>query len=126
LLWEDRVDAFELKLDMPLQQVTDVKKEVDEATGQEFLNFTLGSGAPYPVARFQLALPVADSWLKMVGRARAGDYAKDRAVEVDPAELERIRNAPRQCSNCGAGLTATILRGQTEITCEYCGQVIRI
>jgi hypothetical protein len=126
LLWEDRVDAFELKLDMPLQQVTDVKKEVDEATGQEFLNYTLGSGAPYPVARFQLALPVADSWLKMVGRARAGDYTKDRAVEVDPAELERIRNAPRQCSNCGAGLTATILRGQTEITCEYCGQVIRI
>lgn len=126
LLWEDRVGDFELKLNMPLQQVTDVKNERDETNGQEFLNFSLAAGAPYPTARFRLSLPVSDSWLTMVGRARSGDYAQDRAVPVDQAELERIRNAPRQCSNCGAGLTATILRGQTEITCEYCGQVTRI
>ena len=126
LLWEDRVDAFELKFNQPLQQVSDVRKEVDIAKGQEFLMFGLSAGGPYSAVRFILALPVADAWLKMVGRARSGDYAKDRAVEIDPAELERIRNAPRQCSNCGAGLTAPILRGQTEITCEYCGQVTRI
>ena len=126
LLWEDRVGTFELKLEVPLAQVADVKKALDEASGQEFLDFGFASGAPYPTARFQLALPVGDAWLKMIGRARSGDYAKDRAVEIDQAELERIRNAPRQCSNCGAGLTAPILRGQNEITCEYCGQVIRI
>ncbi len=126
LLWEDRVGTFELKLEVPLAQVADVKKALDEASGQEFLDFGFASGAPYPTARFQLALPVGDAWLKMIGRARSGDYAKDRAVEIDQAELERIRNAPRQCSNCGAGLTAPILRGQTEITCEYCGQVTRI
>ncbi len=126
LLWEDRVDTFELKLDVPLVQVADVQKTVDEASGQEFLNFNFAAGAPYSSGQFVLSLPVADAWLKMVGRARSGDYAKDRAVEIDEAELERIRNAPKQCSNCGAGLTAPILRGQTDITCEYCGQVIRI
>lgn len=126
LLWEDRVGDFELKLDLPLAQVTGVQKEVDESNGVEFLVFGLGPGAPYPSARLQLALPVADAWLKMVGRARSGDYARDRAVEIDPAELERIKNAPRQCSNCGAGLTAPILRGQNQITCEYCGQVTNI
>jgi len=126
LLWEDRVDTFELKLEQPLQRISEVKKEIDDATGQEYLHFGLEAGGPYPSVRFPLALPVAAAWLKMVGRARSGDYAKDRAVEIEPAELERIRNAPRQCSNCGAGLTAPILRGQTEIICEYCGQVTRI
>jgi hypothetical protein len=126
LLWEDRVDAFELKLVQPLNYIQDTKKEVDEASGQEFLIFDLGANGPYPTVRFTLGAPVADAWLKMVGRACAGDYATDRAVEIDPAELERIRNAPKQCSNCGAGLTAPILRGQIEIICEYCGQVTRI
>jgi len=126
ILWEDRVGTFELKLDVPLQQVEDVQEEVDEESGQEYLVFTLGSGAPYPTARMELSMPVADVWLKMIGRARSGGYAQDRAVEIDEAELERIRNAPQQCSNCGAGLSAPILRGQTEITCEYCGLVTRI
>jgi hypothetical protein len=125
-MWEDRVDTFELRFDLPLTEITDVQKEVDETTLQEFLKFTLSAKGPYPTTRFQLALPVADAWLKMIGRARSGDYAVDRAVEIDKAELERIRNAPRQCTNCGAGLTNTILRGQTEIACEYCGNVIRI
>ena len=126
LIWEDRVETFEVKLEQPLREIGEVKKESDEASGQEFLVFGLGTNGPYPSVRFALGLPVADAWLKMVGRARAGDYAMDRAVEIDPAELERIRNAPKQCSNCGAGLTEPILRGQTEITCEYCGQVTRI
>lgn len=126
LMWEDRVEAYELKIDLPLTEISDVTKEVDETSGQEYLSFTLSAKALYPNARFQLALPVSEAWLKMVGRARSGDYAVDRAVEIDQAELDRIRNAPRQCPNCGAGLTNTILRGQTQITCEYCGNVINI
>jgi hypothetical protein len=126
ILWEDRVETFEVKLDLPLQLVSDVQKDVVDETGDEFLSATLGAGAPYPTVRFDLALPVADAWLKMIGRARSGGYAQDRAVEIDPAELERIRNAPRQCPNCGAALTAPILRGQVDIACEYCGAVTPI
>jgi uncharacterized paraquat-inducible protein A len=62
----------------------------------------------------------------MVGRARSGGYVQDQVVEVSADELERIRNAPQQCSNCGAAFTAPILRGQHEIVCEYCGIVERI
>jgi len=93
VIWEDRVGEFELKLNVPLQQVTDVQKAISEDGTQEFLDFTFGSGAPYPNARFQLGAPVADGWLKMVGRARSGGYADDRAIEIPPEELERIRNA---------------------------------
>jgi hypothetical protein len=126
ILWEDRVGEFELKLNVPLQQVTDVQKAVSEDGQQEYLDFTFGSGAPVPNARFQLGAPVADSWLKMVGRARSGGYAGDRAIEIPPEELERIRNAPQQCSKCGAALTDPILRGQVDVTCEYCGNVMHI
>ena len=126
LLWEDRVDTYELKVNQAIAKTTSINKVLDENTHNEALVFELANSDPYPNVRFNLNLPVADAWVKMFGRARSGEYNKDRAIEIDPAELERIKNAPRQCSNCGAGLTAPILRGQTDIICEYCGQVTRI
>ena len=126
LLWEDRVEKFELDFDLPLGQVTEVQVERDAASGQEFLRFVLGSAGPYPEVRFRLSQTVAEAWLKMIGRARAGDYALDRAVQIDPAEIERIRNAPQNCSNCGATFNSPILRGQSEMKCEYCGVATRI
>ncbi len=85
-----------------------------------------GSSAPYPNGRFELALPVAESWVQMINRAKSGGYIEDRAVEIDEEELEKIRNAPTQCSNCGAAYTAPVLRGQTEIFCEFCGVATRL
>jgi hypothetical protein len=126
LLWEDRVDTYELKINAPIQEVLEVNKQVDGQTGIESLVFQFGPSGPVPQARFELALPVCDDWLKMVGRARTGGYTRDRVVEISSDELNRIRNAPQQCSNCGAAFTAPILRGQTEIQCEYCGVVTRI
>jgi predicted nuclease with TOPRIM domain len=124
LLWEDRVDAYELKIDLPLQEVLDVDR-ITEGDG-EALQFSFGSAGPVPLAIFKLSQPVAEDWLVMVGRARSGGYIQDQVVEVSAEELERIRNAPQQCSNCGAAFTAPILRGQHEIVCEYCGIVERI
>jgi hypothetical protein len=126
LLWEDKVGSYELKIDIPLQQVADVKIEVDEELAVELLIAKFNSGAPLPEARFRFSHPVVEEWLQMIGRARSGDYAKDRAVPLESAELEKVRNAPQQCLNCGAALTAPILRGQTQITCEYCGVVTRL
>ncbi len=127
LLWEDRVGEFELKIDVPVQQVSDVKEVSDDKAEFDVIAVTFdGGNAPVPTAQFQLALPVAEEWLQMIGRSRAGDYVSDRAVEIDEAELERIRKAPGQCPNCGAAITSPVLRGQNEITCEYCGVVTRI
>ncbi len=129
LLWEDRVGEYELKVEVPVQSITGVTKEVAETEEGEVIEtlvFTFDGNAPFGETRFELAASVGDDWVKMIGRARKGDYASDRAVEIDPAELERIQNAPTSCSNCAASFTAPVLRGQTEITCEYCGQVTRI
>ena len=129
LLWEDRVGEYELKVEVPVQSITGVRKEMVEAEeGEAFetLVFTFDGNAPFHETHFELAAPVADDWLKMVGRARKGDYAADRAVAIDQTELDRIQNAPTSCSNCNASFTAPVLRGQTEISCEYCGAVTRI
>ena len=126
LVWEDRQGEFEVKLEVPVAQIEDVKEEEDKETGEESLVFDFSSAAPVNKARFSLGLPVGDSWVQTVGRVRSGGFADDRTVEIDKSELDRIRNAPEQCSNCGAAFTAPILRGQNEITCEFCGVVTRI
>jgi hypothetical protein len=126
LLWEDRVGDYELKINVPLGDILDVKQSGGESGERDVLVFRFGQQASTPIAEFELALPVANDWIKMVGRARSGGYAGDRAVTISPEELERVRNAPQQCSNCGAAFTAPVLRGQTEIPCEYCGLVTRI
>jgi septal ring factor EnvC (AmiA/AmiB activator) len=125
-LWEDRVGDYELKLELPLAEVNEASEEVDEESEEEALLLKFGSSAPYPNGRFELAQPVAESWIQMINRAQSGGYIEDRAVEIDEKELDKIRNAPTQCSNCGAAFTAPILRGQTEIICEFCGVATRL
>jgi hypothetical protein len=126
LLWEDRVEDFKLKVNLPLRLITNVKLDVDSINNSQSLIFELERSAPYPKILFTLALPVGDAWVKMIGRACSGEYTVDRAFPIDPEEIKRIKNAPRQCSNCGAAFTAPILRGQSDLTCEYCGQVTQI
>jgi hypothetical protein len=125
LLWEDRVGDYELKVDAPLSWVEKATLEGAE-DGAETLVFTFGGQSPLPLGRFILAAPVGEDWLQMIGRARGGEYHADRAVEIDPAEIERVKNAPTQCPNCGAQFTMPVLRGQTEMTCEFCSTVTRI
>jgi len=127
LLWEDRVGDFELKIGVPVQQITDAKETSDDSSEFDRIVVTFDQAeAPVPIAQFQLALPVAEEWLQMIGRARSGGYIDDRAIELDESDLERIRNAPEQCENCGAAFTSPILRGQNEMICEYCSVVTRI
>ncbi len=126
LIWEDRVGDYEVKFETPLSQVEEIK--VEEAVGgqPERLLFRFGAEAQLPQTRFEPAQPVGEAWLKMVGRARAGDYQKDRAEEIDPEELARVAEAPVQCPNCGAAFTAPVLRGQNEIVCEFCRVITRL
>ncbi|HUF38298.1 MAG TPA: hypothetical protein VMN57_07235 [Anaerolineales bacterium] len=128
VIWEDRVGDYEVKLEAPLSQVDRVTVDIVDPDGEadEFLVFNFGAGAPVHEARIDIAANVGEDWTQMIGRARNGDYSTDRAIAIDPAELERIKNAPTQCTNCGAQFTAPILRGQVELVCEFCGVVARI
>jgi hypothetical protein len=125
-LWEDRVGTYELKVNVPLSEVLEMKRDTAGEPGSEILLVELGAKGPVAEARFLFSQPVVDDWIQMLGRARSGGYAQDQAIPISQEELERIRNAPQSCSNCGASLTAPIFRGQVDVSCEYCGKVTRI
>ena len=68
LLWEDRVDDFELKINLPLKEVLDVDRQEDEDTRSQHLIVQMGNGAS-PSGVFVLSQPVARG---MASNDRAG------------------------------------------------------
>ncbi len=83
-------------------------------------------GATFSTADIHLKGETGDAWQGFVNRVKSGDVAKERTVPVDEKAAAAVANAPTKCGTCGATITQTILRGQTEITCQYCGSVIRL
>jgi hypothetical protein len=128
LIFEEREGEFSVPLESPLAQVQAVDALAVQGAGkdEEHLKITYASGGPVGSALFQLVGPKAEDWKTTVSRAMKGDYTNDRAVAVDQAAIDKVKNAPTQCSNCGAAFTKPVLRGQTEIKCEFCGAVTRL
>ena len=126
--------------------VVQVEKAVGAKKGlmgkDDFLTVTLQSGAglksgkgdtlydemgrPLGTAELHLKGETGEAWQGFIGRVKSGEIAKERTEPVDEAATEAVSNAPTKCPNCGATLTQKILRGQTEITCEFCGSLIRL
>ncbi|MCC7358966.1 MAG: TFIIB-type zinc ribbon-containing protein [Anaerolineales bacterium] len=124
--------------------------QIDKATGSnrglmgkdDFLTLTLAEssglvgpegqalyddmGRPLRTTEIHLKGEDGEAWQGFVGRVKSGEIAKERTTPVDTAAAETVANAPTKCPNCGATITQTILRGQTELTCEFCGSVIRL
>jgi hypothetical protein len=124
--------------------------QIDKAVGSkrglmnkdDFLTVTLQSGSglkagqeqvlydemgrPLATAELHLKGETGEAWQGFIGRVKSGEIAKERTEPVDEAAEEAVSNAPTKCPNCGATITQTILRGQKEITCEFCGSVIRL
>jgi hypothetical protein len=83
-------------------------------------------GTTFQTADIHLQGEPGDAWQGHIGRVKSGDVAKERTVPVDEKAAAAVANAPTKCGTCGATITQTILRGQTEITCQYCGSIIRL
>jgi predicted nucleic acid-binding Zn-ribbon protein len=128
IIFEEREGEFSVPLEAPLAQVQSLDAESGQGAGQdeEHLKVIFGSGAPASYGLFHLVGPKAEDWATQIGRAMKGDYTSDRAVAIDQAAVDKVKSAPTQCPNCGAAFTKPVLRGQTEITCEFCGAVTRL
>ncbi len=100
----------------------------------DFLTITAADGASLKspqgggmrTAEIHLKGETGESWQGFIGRVKSGDIAKERTVPVDEKAAAAVSNAPTKCGTCGATITQTILRGQTELTCQYCGSLIRL
>jgi len=91
----------------------------------DYLDLSLDSRAPMDQVHLHI-WQRGDDWVALVNRARAGDFDQTRAIPIDNGVLERVKNAPTKCPSCGGAISRPILRGMESLTCEFCGDVIRI
>jgi hypothetical protein len=83
-------------------------------------------GGGFRSADVHLKGETGEAWQGFIGRVKSGDIAKERTAPVDEKAAAAVANAPTKCGTCGATITQTILRGQTELNCQYCGSLIRL
>jgi hypothetical protein len=110
----------------PVGSISEVKAE-DKGLfgGKDLIHLKLSSG-DYAETTFEVKGGVdSKSYAQQLNRVITGDIEKERAIPIDEAAAEAVREAPTACTVCGATLPA-ITRGMTEVTCEYCGTVVRL
>ena len=94
--------------------------------GKDMMTLKLGSGAPYSEIVCEIKGGIeADYWAQQVNRAVKGLINQESAVEPDPELIERLQNAPTECPNCG-GVLDKLTAGANEVTCKYCGNIVRV
>jgi len=114
-------------LDFPVRSVEKLEaKNEGFMKHEDHIHLSLSSDAPFSRVQFHIDGQPSDDWVRLIRRAKAGEFDDQRIEPVSEAEEERVRNAPTSCEDCGAAFTAPLLRGQTEIACEYCGSITRV
>lgn len=91
----------------------------------DYIELHFGSGAPYDVVYIHIWQP-RDEWVALLNRAKAREFDKTRAIPIDKAAAQKVKDAPTKCPDCGGAINQVVLRGMESITCEYCGTVIRL
>jgi predicted nucleic acid-binding Zn-ribbon protein len=117
----------ELIMDIPLgliEETTTSKRGL--LKNEDHLEMTFHRDAPMREAHLHIFGQDCVEWKTEIQRTQAGEYDRDRAIAVDDAAAEEIRNVPTVCPGCGASIQQKVLRGMDSITCQYCGTVIRI
>jgi len=115
LLWE-----------APLALIEQTKARKDGFLNKDdYIEVRFGSGAPFDVLHIHIWQP-GDEWKALLKRAKAKEFDKTRAIAIDKKAAEKVKDAPTKCPSCGGAINQVVLRGMESITCEYCGDVIRL
>ncbi len=117
----------QLIFEVPIGQIEEIKASQKGFLGhKEILNLLFAPEADLSGATLRLHGADNEEWAGLIGRIKSGEIAKERTRPKDEAVVEATRAAPTRCPTCGATLSVEIVRGMREITCEYCGSVIRL
>lgn len=117
----------ELLVDIPLSYIETIntaKKGIFK--NQDYLEINFASGAQYSQTTYHLQNQDCEDWKALINRVLSGNFDKNRTEEVDQEMLEKIKNVPTICPQCGATIKVQIIRGMDQFTCEFCGVVIKI
>jgi len=117
----------ELVFELPIGQVEEIKSSQKGFLGhKEILELLFAPEADLSGATLRLRGADNEEWAGLIGRVKSDEISKERTRPKDEAVVETARTAPTKCPTCGATLSVEIVRGMREITCEYCGSVIRL
>jgi hypothetical protein len=125
----EKETVHELLLEVPVGQIEEIKaQDKKKFLGRkEMLELFFAPEADLSGATFRLHGGAKnEDWDALIGRVKSGEIDKERTRPKDEVAVEAARSAPTKCTTCGATLPAEIVRGQREITCEYCGSVVRL
>jgi DNA repair exonuclease SbcCD ATPase subunit len=116
----------DLMLDMPVGLVEGIEiSKKGLMKNEDHIALKCAAGAPVNEARFHI-WQSNEEWQSLINRAKAGEFDKDRAIEIDQETLDKVKSVPGQCPSCGGKIDQVVMRGMDSITCEFCGSVIRL
>ena len=117
----------ELVFGVPVGQIEKIEAKQKGLLGhKEIMELQFAPEADLSGALLRLRGADNEEWAGLIGRVRSGEISKERSSPEETEMREEVRDAPTKCPTCGAALSVEIVRGMREITCEYCGTVIRL
>jgi hypothetical protein len=117
----------ELIFSVPIGQIERIESRQKGFLGRkEMMGVLFTPEAVLDEALLRLRGADNEDWAQLIGRVKSGEIAKERSRPKDEAVLEELQDVPTKCPTCGATISVEIVRGMREITCEYCGSVIRL
>jgi predicted nucleic acid-binding Zn-ribbon protein len=123
----EKEEVQQLVFAVPIGQIEEVKASQKGFMGRkEMMELLFTPEADLSGATLRLRGADNEEWAGLIGRVKSGEIARERTRPKDKAVMESARAAPTICPTCGAALDFEIVRGMRQITCEYCGTVIRL
>lgn len=117
----------QLGFEVPVVSIESVKATKQGLfKNEDWIELVLASGSFARDTRLHLDGQDSMEWQKLISRVKTKEIDADRALAIDQEAVEKVKTAPTQCPNCGGAITKPVLRGQDSITCEFCGNVIRL
>jgi DNA-directed RNA polymerase subunit L len=123
----------EMLLETPIGQVEEMKASQSGFLGRkDMLEIHFAPGSRYTELHLHLLSMDNKDCIQLINRVRTGEIDRERVQVEGEGEAEQeavamqVEEIPTKCPNCGASFTTPIVRGMRELTCDYCGTVVRL
>lgn len=117
----------EVLIDIPVQLIESVQTSKQGIfKSHEILEINFDSGAQYSSAQFHIQHQDCEDWKGLIIKVQSWDFDKNRTEQIDQQVIDKIKNAPTICPQCGATITIPILRGMEQYSCDFYGCIIKL
>lgn len=95
--------------------------------GIDLIHIEFGSGGPFGETTIEVKGGIdAKFFANKLKLVISGDVEKERGQTPRQAEVEALKDAPTICPTCGATFDQPVTRGLMQLTCAYCGSIVRL